>query len=60
VKIEFDPAKDWINREKHGISLAVAAEIDLDSAIVIEDRRIDSRLHASGGPPACALVHNAR
>ena len=41
MKIEFDPAKDRINREKHGISLAVAVEIDLDSAIVIEDRRVD-------------------
>jgi uncharacterized protein len=41
VKIEFDPTKDLINREKHGISLAAAAEIDLESAIVIEDRRLD-------------------
>jgi uncharacterized DUF497 family protein len=41
VKIEFDPAKDRINLEKHGISLVAAAGIDLDSAIVIEDRRTD-------------------
>jgi uncharacterized DUF497 family protein len=41
VQIEFDPAKDRINREKHGISLATAADIDLERAIVIEDRRID-------------------
>lgn len=41
MKIEFDPAKDLINREKHGISLAAAADLDLDSAMVIEDRRID-------------------
>jgi uncharacterized DUF497 family protein len=58
VQIEFDPGKDQINQEKHGISLAAAADIDLESAIVIEDRRfnygetrfiaygpIDGRLH---------------
>jgi len=58
VEIEFDPAKDQINQAKHGISLAAAAEIDLEQAIVIEDRRfeynetrfiayapIDGRLH---------------
>jgi uncharacterized protein len=41
VEIEFDPAKDRINQAKHGISLTVAAEIDLEQAIVIEDRRFD-------------------
>lgn len=41
VQIEFDPAKDRINLEKHGISLAAAADIDLDSAIIIEDLRFD-------------------
>jgi uncharacterized DUF497 family protein len=41
VQIEFDPVKDQINRQKHGISLAAAAGIDLESAIVIEDRRFD-------------------
>jgi uncharacterized protein len=41
VQIEFDPAKDRINRRKHGISLAAAADIDFNSALVIEDRRVD-------------------
>jgi hypothetical protein len=41
VEIEFDPIKDRINQAKHGVSLAVAAEIDLEQAIVIEDRRFD-------------------
>jgi len=41
VQIEFDPVKDRINLEKHGIALAAAADIDLDSAIIIEDRRFD-------------------
>ena len=41
MEIEFDPAKDRINQEKHGISLGAAADIDLEQALVIEDRRID-------------------
>jgi uncharacterized DUF497 family protein len=41
VKIEFDPVKDQINQRKHGVSLAAAADMDLDNAIVIEDRRFD-------------------
>ena len=41
MQIEFDPAKDRTNREKHGISLAAAAGIDFDGAVVIEDRRRD-------------------
>ncbi len=41
MEIEFDPAKDQINLRKHGVSLAAAAEMDLDRAIVIEDRRFD-------------------
>jgi uncharacterized DUF497 family protein len=41
VEIEFDPEKDRTNRKKHGISLAAAADINLDEAIVLEDRRFD-------------------
>ena len=41
MEIEFDPAKDRANLAKHGISLGAAAEVDLDSAIIIEDRRVD-------------------
>ena len=41
MKIEFDPIKDQINLQKHGVSLAAAADMDLDSAIVIEDRRFN-------------------
>ena len=41
MQIEFDLAKDRINREKHGISLTAAADIDFDNALVVEDRRID-------------------
>jgi uncharacterized protein len=41
VEIEFDPAKDQINLLKHGVSLAAAANMDLERAIVIEDLRFD-------------------
>jgi uncharacterized DUF497 family protein len=41
MKIEFDPAKDEANRIKHGVSLAAAAEIDLEQARIVEDRRFD-------------------
>jgi uncharacterized protein len=39
VNIEFDLGKDQVNRLKHGISLAVAADMDFDDALVIPDRR---------------------
>lgn len=39
MKIEFDPAKDMANRALHGVSLALAGELDWDAAIVwIDDR----------------------
>jgi uncharacterized protein len=41
VEIEFDPVKDQINLLKHGVSLAAAANMDLERAIVIEDLRFD-------------------
>ena len=41
MRIEYDPDKDQANQAKHGVSLAAAAEMDLDKAIVIEDRRFD-------------------
>lgn len=39
MDLTFDPAKDRINREKHGISLAAAADLDWDMAIDWEDTR---------------------
>lgn len=43
MNIEFDPAKDVANRMKHGVSLELAAEMDLDSAVIVEDQRRDYR-----------------
>lgn len=37
--IEFDPDKDTENSRKHGVSLALAARLDWDNALVwIDDR----------------------
>lgn len=41
MRIEFDPAKDASNREKHGLSLAVAAELDWDASLVWVDERFE-------------------
>jgi hypothetical protein len=41
VQIEFDPVKDANNRQKHGVSLAVAGELDWDAALVWADDRFE-------------------
>ncbi len=39
MQIEFDPAKDAANQSKHGVSLALAGELDWEAALVwIDDR----------------------
>ncbi len=45
LNIAFDPAKDAWNRKVHGVSLERAAEMDLASALVIEDDREDYGEH---------------
>jgi uncharacterized DUF497 family protein len=39
--IEFDPTKDASNRAKHGLSLALAIELEWDTALVWRDARRD-------------------
>jgi uncharacterized DUF497 family protein len=41
MRIEFDKGKDRANREKHGISLTAAAEMDFETARIIRDERRD-------------------
>jgi uncharacterized DUF497 family protein len=51
VEIEFDPGKDAINRQKHGLSLADAARLDIAAAFVVPDERRaygEARLQAYG------------
>lgn len=37
MEVEFDPAKEAINRRKHGISLARATKFDFDRCLYIVD-----------------------
>jgi uncharacterized DUF497 family protein len=39
MQFEFDPAKDAGNWAKHGVSLAMAVELDWDAALVWVDSR---------------------
>jgi len=41
MRISFDLAKDASNRIKHGVSLALARELDWDSALVWADDRYE-------------------
>jgi uncharacterized DUF497 family protein len=43
VRITFDPAKDAGNVAKHGISLALATELEWDEALSWPDDRRDYR-----------------
>lgn len=50
MKITFDPAKDAANRDKHGLSLAKAAELEWDTALTWPDLRRDY-----GEPRQCGI-----
>lgn len=41
MHIEFDPAKDLANQDKHGVSLVLAVELDWEAALVWFDERIE-------------------
>ena len=41
MRFEFDPAKDAANQAKHGVSLALAADLDWEAALVWVDERFD-------------------
>ncbi|WP_137894769.1 BrnT family toxin [Ramlibacter sp. 2FC] len=41
MNITFDAAKDAVNLAKHGVSLAAAAQLDWDNALVSQDDRRD-------------------
>lgn len=41
TRIEFDPAKDAANFAKHGVSLALARDLDWDAALAWVDDRFD-------------------
>ncbi len=41
MEFDFDPCKDAINLSKHGFSLAAAAQLSWDAALVWIDDRAD-------------------
>ena len=41
MRIEFDPTKDAGNQAKHGVSLALAGELDWEAALVWVDDRFE-------------------
>jgi len=41
MEFDFDPAKDASNRRKHGLSLADAARLDWETAVIWPDDRCD-------------------
>lgn len=41
MQIEFDPEKDSLNLAKHGVSLALAVELEWDHALVRVDDRFE-------------------
>jgi uncharacterized protein len=41
VRVAFDPAKDAINRAKHGVALGEAASLDWDRVLAKADTRTD-------------------
>ena len=41
MRIEFDSAKDAANLAKHGVSLALAVELDWEAALVWVDDRFE-------------------
>ena len=61
MRIEFDPAKDIANQTKHGVSLAVAGELDWDDALVWVDVRFEygERRMIALAPKAAILYYVA-
>ena len=41
MQIDFDPKKDLANQVNHGVSLAIAASLDWDAALVWVDDRFE-------------------
>jgi uncharacterized DUF497 family protein len=41
MRVEFDQTKDQSNRAKHGVSLAMASELDWEAALVCVDDRFE-------------------
>lgn len=57
MRIEFDSAKDAANRAKHGVSLALAGDLDWEAALVwIDDRFEYDDLRMIGLAPKTGMI----
>jgi len=52
MDILFDPAKEAANRAKHGVSLAMASQLEWETAVVWPDARRNY-----GEPRQCAIAY---
>ncbi|MEI7695458.1 MAG: BrnT family toxin [Chlorobium sp.] len=41
MRVKFDPVKDAANQAKHGVSLAMAGDLDWEAALVWVDERFE-------------------
>lgn len=58
MKIEFDRAKDEGNQSKHGVSLALADELDWEAALVwVDDRFKYSELRMIALAPMTNILY---
>lgn len=58
MRIEFDPENDASNVEKHGVSLALAGELDWDTALVwIDDRQDYGELRMIALAPGSGILY---
>lgn len=58
MQIEFDPVKDVANRAKHGVSLALARELDWEAALVwIDDRFEYGEMRMIALAPKTAILY---
>lgn len=56
--IDFDKARDFVTLEKHGLSLALAAEIDWELALAWVDKRRDySEVRMIAIAPATGILY---
>jgi uncharacterized DUF497 family protein len=58
MRFEFDPDKDAANLAKHGVSLALARELDWEAALVwLDDRFEYGELHIIALAPRSKILY---
>ena len=58
MRIDFDPVKDAANLDKHGLSLALAVELEWESASVwIDDRQEYGEMRMIALAPRTGIVY---